>query len=661
MKKTIITGVFLLICHLAWAQKSRLDSLLVKIDKTADPEKVYTISDEIDAIPQGNIALLKKGRQDLAKAQTTGTIKAREHALLMITRATFNLHYTPELLAASLQGERISRDLKDYRYLDRFLHMAGLAYTYQQDMRKSCSYELASAKVGTAAHDTIDLLFAYSNLESACVYLKLTDSAAFYARSELRLVSRLDSARNYDLLQLALGDYGEVMSSVNKLDSALLYYHRAYQIAKSHVKAIVRPFLENNIAKTYMRIGKPDSAAKYALEAYRESANANTWEFTAGAAAILAKIFEGRDDKKSIFYLKAQMIARDSINANEKARQFDQVVERDRQHEQDLKAAREKFNAQVRLYVVIAAAIVLLAIGIILWRNNRKQRHTNKLLNEQKEEIASQRDHLGVTLEQLKSTQAQLIQSEKMASLGELVAGIAHEIQNPLNFVNNFSEVNAELVDEMQVEIEKGNLDEIKAVSLDIKENSKKINIHGKRADAIVKGMLQHSKTGSGTKEPTNINALADECMRVAYHGLSAKDKNFNAEMVTHFDTDIPKINVIPQDIVRVMLNLFNNAFYAVNQKQKKSGADYKPAVTVTSSTENGQVIIKVKDNGVGIPEALKDKIMQPFFTTKPTGEGTGLGLSLTYDMVVKGHGGSIQVSSTEGNGSEFIIKLPFN
>jgi two-component system NtrC family sensor kinase len=282
----------------------------------------------------------------------------------------------------------------------------------------------------------------------------------------------------------------------------------------------------------------------------------------------------------------------------------------------------------------------------------------NETLEKQVEQRTAE---LNQSLYNLKATQTQLIQSEKMASLGELTAGIAHEIQNPLNFVNNFSEVSAELVDEMDEELDKGDIPEAKAIAADVKQNLEKIRHHGKRADAIVKGMLQHSQSGSGTKEPTNINVLADEYLRLAYHGLRAKDKNFNAELITHFDKTLPKVNVIPQDIGRVMLNLFNNAFYAVNQKSKTAGSDYKPEVSVTTSTENGQLVIKVKDNGIGIPDAIKEKIMQPFFTTKPTGEGTGLGLSLTYDMVVKGHGGSIQVNSKEGEGSEFIIQLPIN
>ncbi len=278
---------------------------------------------------------------------------------------------------------------------------------------------------------------------------------------------------------------------------------------------------------------------------------------------------------------------------------------------------------------------------------------------QQKEEIEAQRDEIEKAFGELKTTQTQLIQSEKMASLGELTAGIAHEIQNPLNFVNNFSEVSIELLEELQQEAKNGHNEDVIALAGDISQNLEKINHHGKRADSIVKGMLEHSRSLTGQKEPTDINQLADEYLRLSYHGLRAKDKSFNAELITNFDATLPKVNAIPQDMGRVLLNLFNNAFYAVNQKQKKAGADYKPEVSVSTSAANGQVIIKVKDNGNGIPEAIKEKIMQPFFTTKPTGEGTGLGLSLTYDMVVKGHGGSIAVESKEGEGSEFTITLP--
>jgi two-component system NtrC family sensor kinase len=285
-------------------------------------------------------------------------------------------------------------------------------------------------------------------------------------------------------------------------------------------------------------------------------------------------------------------------------------------------------------------------------------------LNRQKvlqEEVDRQTAEIRTTLDNLKSAQAQLIQSEKMASLGELTAGIAHEIQNPLNFVNNFSEVNKEMVEELEDELKKGNIEEALAIAADIKGNEEKINHHGKRADFIVKGMLEHSRTSTGEKQETNINILADEFLKLSYHGLRAKDKNFNAELTTNFDEKLPKVKIAQQDIGRVLLNLFNNAFYAVNQKQKTVGADYKPEVTVSTAMEKSDLVIKIKDNGNGIPDAIKDKIMQPFFTTKPTGEGTGLGLSLSYDIVVKGHGGSITVDTKEGEFTEFIITLPIS
>ncbi|MFI5159911.1 MAG: sensor histidine kinase [Sphingobacteriales bacterium] len=288
-----------------------------------------------------------------------------------------------------------------------------------------------------------------------------------------------------------------------------------------------------------------------------------------------------------------------------------------------------------------------------------KNTELEKLVSERTSEITKQKEELQEALSELQTTQAQLIQSEKMASLGELTAGIAHEIQNPLNFVNNFSEVSAELLDEMEEELAKGDTEEAIAIAADIKKNLEKIMHHGKRADGIVKGMLQHSRASSNVKEPTDINKLADEYLRLAYHGLRAKDKSFNADLVTHFAEGLPMASMVPQDIGRVMLNLFNNSFYATQKKQETAGAAYKPTVEVSTKVKGKSVEIIVKDNGTGIPEEIRDKILQPFFTTKPTGQGTGLGLSLSYDIVVKAHDGKIDVKSKEGEGSEFIIILP--
>jgi len=273
-------------------------------------------------------------------------------------------------------------------------------------------------------------------------------------------------------------------------------------------------------------------------------------------------------------------------------------------------------------------------------------------------EVVERTAELKQSIHELKATQSQLIQSEKMASLGELTAGIAHEIQNPLNFVNNFSEVSNELMSEMNAELDKGDIEEAKIIANDIKGNLEKINHHGKRADGIVKGMLQHSRTSTGQKELTDINALCDEYLRLAYHGLRAKDKSFNAKFETMLSEGLPKIKVVPQDMGRVILNLINNAFYAVNDKQKSAPAEYTPRVIVKTTLSANTLQISVSDNGNGIPDKIKDKIFQPFFTTKPTGQGTGLGLSLSYD-IVKAHGGELKVETTEGNGSLFLIFLP--
>ena len=276
-------------------------------------------------------------------------------------------------------------------------------------------------------------------------------------------------------------------------------------------------------------------------------------------------------------------------------------------------------------------------------------------------ELEQAKNRVEATLAELRATQSQLIQSEKMASLGELTAGIAHEIQNPLNFVNNFSELNAELLDELQNELAAGNIQSARKVAGDIKSNEQKINHHGKRADVIVKGMLAHSRASSGQKELTDINALCDEYVRLAYHGFRAKDKTFSGKFDTHLSPDLPKINVITQDIGRVVLNLINNAFYAVTERARQTTGEYEPIVTVTTRIENGKLEIEVSDNGMGISDAIKEKIFQPFFTTKPTGQGTGLGLSLSYEIVTKGHGGELKVDTKEGKGSVFIIQLPIS
>jgi signal transduction histidine kinase len=328
-------------------------------------------------------------------------------------------------------------------------------------------------------------------------------------------------------------------------------------------------------------------------------------------------------------------------------------------------------------WLVLSFSLILLMRFDLLRKENAQQALENERLAREKEiekteliekqkaeleiQVAERTADLKQSIEDLKATQTQLIQSEKMASLGDLTAGIAHEIQNPLNFVNNFADLNTELIDEMKEALKAGDTETAIAIADDIRKNDEKISHHGKRADDIVKGMLQHSRSSSGVKEPTDINTLADEYLRLAYHGLRAKDKSFNAIMKTDFDESIGNINIISQDIGRVILNLITNAFYVVDEKKtlrQAQGASYEPTVSVSTKKVGDKVFISVKDNGNGIPQKILDKIFQPFFTTKPTGQGTGLGLSLSYD-IIKAHGGELKVETKEGEGAEFIINLP--
>jgi signal transduction histidine kinase len=366
---------------------------------------------------------------------------------------------------------------------------------------------------------------------------------------------------------------------------------------------------------------------------------------------LLAEEYEQLNVKEALHYRKIYDSVNESTYGAKKVQALQKTIAEEQHRQQQIQEEQFEKESRLKQYGFIAGLAIMFLIAFFLYRNNLQKKKANALLQQQKEKVES-------TLTELKSTQSQLIQSEKMASLGELTAGIAHEIQNPLNFVNNFSEVNKELLAEMKDEIDKGNIEEVKAIANDVIENEEKINHHGKRADSIVKGMLQHSRSSSGVKEPTDINALSDEYLRLSYHGLRAKDKIFNAAMETDFDNNIDKINVVPQDIGRVILNLITNAFYAVTEKKKLNIENYEPTVSVSTKKINNIIQLTVKDNGNGIPQKVLDKIFQPFFTTKPTGEGTGLGLSLSYD-IIKAHGGEIKVETKEGEGSEFIIKLP--
>ncbi len=503
---------------------------------------------------------------------------------------------------------------------------------------------------------------AYTN--SALIYLKwkVLDSALFFAQKSYDIALHYP-ARGKVVISTAASTLANVYLALGRVQLAREYFLHGIEIDKQFNAPLLRVRLFNNFARFYKNIGRMDSCIYYAEMAFQLCRNHQFGEQATDAASLVAQTYEelGKPDS-ALKYTKIFIAAKDTIFNQSKLLQIQLLNFDEGQRQKDLQReiteAQERYTNKVRYYVLIATATLFLLLSVILYRNNRNKQIANKALESQKKEIDQQRTKAENTLHELKSTQAQLIQSEKMASLGELTAGIAHEIQNPLNFVNNFSEVNAELIDESIKAIDEGNPNEAKELLSNLRQNEEKIKFHGQRADAIVKGMLQHSRESKGQKEATDINALADEYLRLSFHGLRAKDKSFNPKMQTDFDPKIGIVNIIPQDIGRVLLNLYNNAFYAVSEKKKQLSEGYEPTVTVITKRLSGKVVIRVKDNGNGIPKKVLDKIFQPFFTTKPAGQGTGLGLSLSYD-IIKADGGEIKVDTKEGEFTEFVVQIP--
>jgi len=491
------------------------------------------------------------------------------------------------------------------------------------------------------------LAAAYMNQGSSYSSLQKMDSALWSAQRAYEEDMKAQARWNYPVHALAA-----TYQIMGQTDTALALFKIAASMAMKELilKDVVDSY--NSIAALYKERSETDSAVAYARKSIALEKQIN-YRGALDAALLLSEVYEKRHrDDSALYYYKYAMGTKDSALSFAKVQQIQSIAFKEeikeREQRQQAELQQTKYRGQVKILIVLGVAVTLLSIALTLWRTNRHKQKANALLQKKNTQIEQ-------TLVQLRTTQTQLIQSEKMASLGELTAGIAHEIQNPLNFVNNFSEVNNELIEEMNNE---GDINEIKALANNIKQNNEKIAFHGKRADAIVKGMLQHSRTTSGQKEATDINALTDEYLRLAYHGMRARDKSFNAKFQTDFDNSLGKINIVSQEIGRVILNLINNAFYAVSEKAKQNIVGYEPAVTVSVRKVRDRVELRVSDNGSGVPEKILGKIFQPFFTTKPTGQGTGLGLSLSYD-IIKAHGGEIKVETKEGEGSEFIIQLP--
>jgi len=652
MKRLIISFIIIFLLNATcFAQKLKSDSLITILQqqKTRDTNYVNLIFSLADNLyKENNVEQAKQfTNQGITLAKTLKWDVGHINGLFKLDRLLSYETKYDSAAATTLYALDISERVQNK-------NLIAIAHWYLSgDYRLLGNYDRAenhAVKFLNASNDLKDssiILSALINLAGVYLDGNKTDLAKPIMNKALQFSI---AQRNNRAQARLLDGYADIQTKDKNYASALEYRMQSLTLGKiiGNYGGWI-PYTLSRISITYSALKNKDSAAHYANAALQMAKQQKLKKELMDAYEAMFIYHNTFGDYKqaleyrliydSLFNKMAE------INLSQNSERTRMKLEQEKkdllaQREQEVKdaAARKSRNLQ---YGIIGGFILLAAF--LFWNNRQKQKAKTKI-----EEAYGQ----------LKSTQAQLIQSEKMASLGELTAGIAHEIQNPLNFVNNFSEVNRELITELVDEADKGNTEEVKAIANDIKENSEKINHHGKRADAIVKGMLQHSQSSSGVKEPTDINKLADEYLRLAYHGLRAKDKSFNATLKTDYDEMIGKINIIPQDIGRVILNLITNAFYAVNEKSKQNITGYEPTVSVNTKRLNDKVQISVSDNGNGIPESIKEKIFQPFFTTKPTGQGTGLGLSLAYD-IVKAHGGELKVKTREDEGSSFTIVLP--
>ncbi len=583
-----------------------------------------------------------------------------------------------ELFLSAFQTAEVVKDSSQMAAINEYL---GNIYNYQGDDQSATQYYREALRICPFYH--LGGLRRWSILYSLSKVFfdtRQLDSAEFYAQMAIQM------GFNFGGPLLVLGDLDRM---TGKQGEAMTRYRNA----------VIAGNTNNNlkdVADAYHRIGlmfkdqgRPDSAIYYSRKAYQLALQIKNPFNIVSAGNLIVDLFAESNQLDSAFiYQQTVLNARDSLYNLEKTKQIQSLAFNEQLRRQEIKVARQQFQNKIRIYGLLGILLVFLIIVFMLWRSNRQRQQAYTLLQAQKQATDTQKTFAEQMLDELKSTQKQLIQSEKMASLGELTSGIAHEIKNPLNFINNFSELNMELISEMEEDQNNGspetNEAQLKLIIKSLKKNSEKINHHGLRIDSIVKGMLQHSRLGNQTKENVNINNLCEDSLNLAYHGFRSKEKTFNARYELHLDPELPQLLITPQDIGRALLNLIDNAFYAVHQKYLKLGPAalqekanhlpdqgkvivmeeepaYQPVVRVRTQKLNQKILITISDNGLGMSSTIISKVFQPFFTTKPTGEGTGLGLSMAYDIITKGHGGELLVKSTEGVGTDFEIVLPIN
>jgi signal transduction histidine kinase len=534
---------------------------------------------------------------------------------------------------------KLSKEVENEQLLSKSYTAFGQALSSSGRFRESIN--AIKKAIVLKSSDEFQLMNNYAQLSDCYTKLDLLDSANFFAQKVSQILKTDQINPSYPLRIVA-----NMHQRLDNRKQALSHYRRAEKSAHNYSNEVSLSLLYLDLSQFYLAIEKSDSTFYYADQALKSAKKSRSIEVIIKVSEYLSELYVPIDTQIALSYANDGKAARDSLKLILQEQSIKSFTDFDQKlKELEIQQTRNELRAKIKQNTFIGSTFTLLVIAFALYRNNRIKQRGKKRVEK--------------AYDKLKTAQQKLIHAEKMASLGEITAGIAHEIQNPLNFVNNFSDLNSELLTELEEVIASGETDEIKHLIGDLKDNEKKITHHGKRAEEIVKSMLRHSRTGESEKEVTDINALADECLSLSYHGIRAKTKQFRADFELVSDPRLPKIQAIRQDIGRVLLNLINNAFYAVTEKTKTAGDEFIPSVKVITQSEQDEIVIIVKDNGTGIPRDIREKIFQPFFTTKATGEGTGLGLSMSHEIITQGHGGTIKVESEEGKGTTFIFKLP--
>ena len=668
MRITYILFVFLLTSLLTKSQPLIPDSLYkVFIQATDDSTRfrtsraVYTFYEETNRDSALHYALFrlelarKYGRK-IEESHLLGQVAYQQIYLGRLSEALRNLNMAFDVIADA--KEKDIWELSPYPTpgKNRFVTLSMLNHMYGHLKLRSGStegirYFKEGRKIGVDIGNAFRVTVADMVLSSSYMMMGDMDSAMIYAEEGEQYAIQGNITKYLANIYFAMGEVnrrrGNDSLARQYLDMALQYAisQENFTVVAATYESKLKYFLSTAEADSVLHYGRKQLLVLRSLGSITalfssENNLGNAYESLASGFSLKHQLDSANK------YLRLSIAARDSLTAIKQSQLYDfqQLTLNEQVRAQNEEKERTARENRRRTYLFFAGIATALLVMLLIYRNNRQKQKANL--------------ELAKTLEDLRATQKQLIQSEKMASLGELTAGIAHEIQNPLNFVNNFSEVSTELMDDLTMAVKNGDRDETMAIAGDLKQNLEKINHHGKRADAIVKGMLEHSRAGTGEKLPTDLNALVDEYLRLAYHGFRAKDKQFNTELITTFDPAVERINIVPQDMGRAVLNLINNALYAVNERSKRGEPGYKPLVIIATEKRVQGVGIRVEDNGDGIPESIREKIFQPFFTTKPTGQGTGLGLSLAYD-IVKANNGSLECKTVSGQGTIFQMTIP--